>query len=858
MAELSLVLKATVVLAVALLAARVAGRAPASVRALVLASSFAVLLVLPLAIITIPPRVVELPVASMPGLMLQEDVVDVPVASATPQRTEVTPPPASLRMPSVAVAARVTWAIGALLFLAPIVVGVWRLQRMHMCGGLSWLEGRALVAAVAGQSGVVRTVDVFLHEALAAPMTCGFRRPAIGLPIDAPHWPEADLHHALVHEIEHVRRGDWPVHLLARVTCAFYWFHPLAWVAWRQFSLESERACDDAVLRGAEGTAYAEQLVTLARRISKQSAVPMLSMADRSSLATRVSAVLDSRCARGRAGMISASVIVTVAMTVTVAISPLQAVTSARPPQPSTSAPADPAFEVASIRQNTSTTTNGGTRPLPDGFTATNVSLRTLIFAAYRIPNRQIIGGPSWVDSLRYDIAAKAPGNPSPDQVNAMLRSLLRDRFNLVVHHETRDVEIYALTVARAGGRLGPRLQKAAVDCSDPAVRARLAAAPFDPNARPVCGLRIVPGRFVAGGAAVSSLAQGLVNASGRTVVDRTGLAGAFDIELEWAPTPDADGVSVFTAVQEQLGLKLESARAPLDVLVIDRADPATPNDGAAVPAARTKPQAPTATPQTAAAQVTDVAFEVASVRHNRSGSTAGSSNSGKDRLSVTNQTALALIAQAYGVRRERLSGGPPWLDTDRFDIIAKAPDNTPDSQIPLMLRSLLAERFSLSVRTEVRDQPVYALVLANKDGRLGPNLKASAECDANSSMLSGAGGPGSLPRIEPPGTRIACGMRSVSDARGVFINAGARPLSDLARALDGRTDRVVVDRSGLRGTYSFDLRFGRPGAGGAAPDSDLPIVFTALQEQLGLKLEADRGPVEFLVIDRLEHPTEN
>jgi uncharacterized protein (TIGR03435 family) len=250
--------------------------------------------------------------------------------------------------------------------------------------------------------------------------------------------------------------------------------------------------------------------------------------------------------------------------------------------------------------------------------------------------------------------------------------------------------------------------------------------------------------------------------------------------------------------------------------------------------------------------------FEVASVRQNRSGSTAASSTSGKDRLSATNQTARALIAQAYGVRRERMIGGPAWLDTDRFDIVARAPENTPDSQIALMLRALLAERFRLSVRTEARDQPVYALVLANRDGRLGPNLKPSTECDANSPMLSGVGSPGSLPPIDPQGTRIPCGMRSISDARGVFITAGARPLSDLARALDGRADRVVVDRSGLTGTYSFDLRFGRPGAGGPGQDSDLPIIFTALQEQLGLKLEAERGPVEFLVIDRLEHPTEN
>src|SRR5688500_4938207 len=188
MAELSLLVKATIVLAAALLAARTAARAPASIRALVIASSFAVLFVLPLAVIAIPPRTVEIPAASMPGLLLQESVFDASLTTAALQSTNVAPLPTSnFRMPSLAVTVRVAWAAGALLFIAPIVVALWRLRRLRLTG-LPWLEGRTLVAAVAAHSCLARPVDVFLHEALAAPMTCGFFRPAIGLPIDAPHW----------------------------------------------------------------------------------------------------------------------------------------------------------------------------------------------------------------------------------------------------------------------------------------------------------------------------------------------------------------------------------------------------------------------------------------------------------------------------------------------------------------------------------------------------------------------------------------------------------------------------------------------------------------------------------------------
>ena len=118
------------------------------------------------------------------------------------------------------------------------------------------------------EAGIHRRVEVLLHEALTGPMTCGVVHPAIVLPRDAQSWEAEDLNRAIVHELEHVRRGDWVSHCLARAVCAVYWFHPLVWIAWRQLALEAERSCDDAVLGRSEATAYADQLVGLARRLS--------------------------------------------------------------------------------------------------------------------------------------------------------------------------------------------------------------------------------------------------------------------------------------------------------------------------------------------------------------------------------------------------------------------------------------------------------------------------------------------------------------------------------------------------------------------------------------------------------------
>jgi len=254
----------------------------------------------------------------------------------------------------------------------------------------------------------------------------------------------------------------------------------------------------------------------------------------------------------------------------------------------------DPAFEAASIKPNSSGPRGVSNVLLSGGrYVASAATLRSIIGFAYPpLLPQQIVGGPGWLDSERYDIQAKGEGNPSADTLRLMLRSLLAERFMLRVHTETRDTPIYALTLARGDRRFGPQLKPGTADCS----AHRSDAPPTDsipPSApSPECGFRVGT-RNISGvgfqivttgkGVTMTQLAASLSLRAGRAVLDRTGLPGGYDVDLAFAGPatgPDAGqlGASIFTAVQEQLGLRLESTTAPIDFLVIDSIDRPSPD----------------------------------------------------------------------------------------------------------------------------------------------------------------------------------------------------------------------------------------------------------------------------------------
>src|SRR5262249_1013000 len=231
---------------------------------------------------------------------------------------------ASWALPSWMTIFRTVWLFGSYLLLALLAVDLRRLYRIRR-DGLPWLERRELVRSLATQCGVRRKAEVLLHEGIPGPLTFGIWRPAILLPAEACEWNEADLRRAMIHELEHVRRGDWAIQLAARATCIFYWFHPLVWVAFRRLSLEAEHAADDAVVRGAEHTEYAEQLILLAGRLSKAQTQAALGMANRSDLSVRISALLDGSLRRGRAGWRPTAGTLSVAFLVVLTLAPLRA-----------------------------------------------------------------------------------------------------------------------------------------------------------------------------------------------------------------------------------------------------------------------------------------------------------------------------------------------------------------------------------------------------------------------------------------------------------------------------------------------------------------------------------------------------
>jgi bla regulator protein blaR1 len=276
-----------------------------------------------------------------------------------------------------------------------------------------------------------------------------------------------------------------------------------------------------------------------------------------------------------------------------------------------------------------------------------------------------------------------------------------------------------------------------------------------------------------------------------------------------------------------------------------------------------------TSGPMAAQAPGVQPQFEVASVKPNKSG--AGPMRIGFQpggRFTATNVPVRDLISIAYGQPQPlpnfQIIGGPGWIVSDRFDIVAKAEGDIqpgaagPPTQMFLMLRGLLADRFKLVAHEEMRDQPVYVLRLDRSDGKLGPQLRPSTvDCAAMRGAMRGGPPPGPPPSGQAP----VCGAM-MGPGR---IMSGGTPIEILTNSLARLVSRVVINQTGLTGNYESTLEFTPeqsqlpPGGlppGIPAPPVDGPSLFTALKEQLGLKLESDHAPVRVLVIDGIEQPT--
>ena len=594
----SIVVKVTVTTALALIAAWLARGNRAAVRHALLAAMFGVMLLLPIASVVMPPLHVGVPVGVQSRTALLQLGTGSTLSHPSRRRgcrwschSRNAARVSKLSMSNLLLAG---WAVGVAIFLLPVVIGLWQIRSLRR-SGLPWRRGQSVVETLALDAGIHRRVEVLLHEALPGPMTCGVVHPAIVLPRTPRTGSREDLNRAIVHELEHVRRGDSVSRCLARVACAVYWFHPLVWIAWRRLALEAERSCDDAVLRRSEATAYADQLVGLAKRLlATQIATPGDGEPRRSGNARRRGARQPAAARPGRDSL--AGTRMHRRRRFVLALSPLTMIRAAQDQQP--------AFEVASVRPNNSPGfRNAEFHFLPSGrLVIRNEPLSIIVAAAYDLPffSPRLTGGPEWEHAAgeKYDIEAVAPEGAVPpslpekardDKMSLMLQSLLEERFKLKMRIEPREQPVYALVVAKNG----PKLQKAKMqekDCPDSEA----------PSGTPTACHSITGGMDLGiHGDAVSlaDVALFVQNWSDRPVVDRTGLTDLFNIQTEgWAPMrpkpPSPDGQppqggdaglaapdrQTLADVFRELGLKMESQRAVVDMFFVEHVERPTGN----------------------------------------------------------------------------------------------------------------------------------------------------------------------------------------------------------------------------------------------------------------------------------------
>jgi uncharacterized protein (TIGR03435 family) len=486
------------------------------------------------------------------------------------------------------------WLGGVLFLFARVMAAWWRVRRLHAIASSAqasiWQSAANRIASRLGLGRVVRIVEL---RQIDVPLVVGCLRPVVVLPIAAlSSLNAAQVEAIIAHELAHVQRHDYLVNLMQTLAETLLFYHPAVWWLSARIRDEREHCCDDAAVAVCgDPVGYAAALAEL--EAWRGGALNLAAAATGGSLLNRVRRILrvevsqDSRMSAWTIGFIMVAAIAGFAANVVA----------------QTMAPAEPKpkFEVASVRENTSSSTEVSIGVEPGGrFGAFNIPLVTLMRSAYRLQDSQLVGAPDWTETSRYDISARAEGDlpPSspigpPSTRMLMLQSLLEERFKLKVHREVREQPIYALVTVRSNAKFGPQLTRSDVDCQVKATT------PEKPSEWPRCGTSMGFGEIKGRARPMTLLASMLAQVVQRPVVDRTGLAGGYDFDLRWTPdqlparapgTPidqpfrmngveiDPNGPSIFTAIQEQLGLKLESTRGPVDVLVVDHIERPTPD----------------------------------------------------------------------------------------------------------------------------------------------------------------------------------------------------------------------------------------------------------------------------------------
>lgn len=494
-----------------------------------------------------------------------------------------------------------------------------------------------------------------------------------------------------------------------------------------------------------------------------------------------------------------------------------------------------------------------------------------LIGAAYNMSGDKVLGGPSWLELDRFDVYAKVPPSTSADTARLMLQALLADRFKLALHKDSSPLPGFALSVAKG---VTPKLKPAAGSDSsvckstpvytDAELAARRQAA-IQAGGNPVV---LQAFSFTCQNMSMATFAEEMRKMPGAqqyfgtgAVVDQTGLKGAWDFTFQYTPqppfgiAPPAGGeiVTIFDALDKQLGLKLEAVKVPTPIFVVDSVN-RKPTDNP--PEVKTiLPPPPPVEFETAALKLS--APNAPEVR------SAGPQPGG--RFEVRNFALIQLIRQAWSLTGVDLKGAPPWLNSVRVDLSAKLPatDATRevtgvtdmDAFLPA-LKTLLIERFKLAIHTEQEPVPGYGLVAAK------PKLQKANPAD-RTKCKEGPGADGKDPR------RGNLLLSRLVTCQNMTLAEFAEQLPGLS---GGSIRGAVMNATGIDGAYDFTLSFsGRNAspaqaalsAGGAQTEATVPdggiSIFDALEKQLGLKLEKRNVPMTVAVLDHIEQtPTEN
>jgi uncharacterized protein (TIGR03435 family) len=472
------------------------------------------------------------------------------------------------------------WIAGVLLLSVRAGGGWMRAQRLTRRVLPASDELEDMMTRLKHRLGVSGPVRLYTSAIAAVPTVIGWLRPVILLPVATIiGLSESQLRAILAHELAHIRRHDYLVNLLQTAIETVLFYHPAVWWVGKQMRIEREHCCDDiAVAVSGNAFEYAEALAEL-EQIRAGIPEPALA-ATGGELIGRIRRLLGQSPSEDATSRSLGTIATVAALALFVAGTPLLVPMHAAPQQAK-------AFDVASVKANVSSSPNSNIRPSPGRVIVSNMPVKTLIAWAYNVRYFQISGGPGWIDSTRYDIEGKVEGKPNQDQMQLMMQTLLGERFKLALHRSTKELPIYKLTVAKDGFKLRPLKEG---DCIV-----------FDPNHPPstpgltssdFCGnLTTGRGSFEGTSASMTDLALSFSSLMGRTVVDRTGITGVFHVRLKFAPDDPAAGISrpsterdntappadnlpsIFTALQEQLGLKLESGKGPVDVLVIDHVE---------------------------------------------------------------------------------------------------------------------------------------------------------------------------------------------------------------------------------------------------------------------------------------------